>query len=235
MCLKTENLFTENKENLYKGVQLMKLVEMRLNDFLDELASKSPAPGGGSVSALAGANGCSLILMVGNLSITKKKFKALSEEIQNEYMNNLEVFKSAKEEFTNLIDMDTDAFNALMDAFQLPKESSEEILNRQNEIDKATLGCIKVPLKVSALALKCLRTVEALIVNSNKNTISDQGVSVLMFYSAIEGAAMNVLINLPGLTDEGMQKEFKKTIDDIIKETEELKDKLLEEVMYLLK
>ena len=213
----------------------MKLVEMKVNAFLDELASKSPAPGGGSVSALAGANGCSLILMVGNLSVGKKKFKALSEDVQNDYMNNLEIFKSAKEEFTDLIDKDTEAFNALMDAFQLPKESPEEILTRQNEIDKATLGCIKVPLKVSALGLKCLRTVESLIVNSNKNTISDQGVSVLMFYSATLGAAMNVLINLPGLTDESLQKEFKKTIDDIIKETEVLKEKLLEEVMYLLK
>jgi formiminotetrahydrofolate cyclodeaminase len=213
----------------------MKLVEMKVNAFLDELASKSPAPGGGSVSALAGANGCSLILMVGNLSIGKKKFKALSEDVQNDYMNNLEVFKSAKEEFTDLIDKDTEAFKALMEAFQLPKESPEEIISRQNEIDKATLGCIKVPLKVSALGLKCLRTVESLIANSNKNTISDQGVSVLMFYSTVLGAAMNVLINLPGLTDENLQKEFKKTIDDIIKETEELKDKLIEEVMYLLK
>ncbi len=213
----------------------MKLVDMQVNTFLDELASKSPAPGGGSVSALAGANGCSLILMVGNLTVGKKKFKALDENTQNEYLKNLEIFKSAKEEFSDLIDKDTDSFNALMAAFQLPKETPEQIEYRQEEIDKATLGCIKIPLKVSALGLTCLRSVEPLIPNSNQNTISDQGVSVLMFYSAIQGAAMNVLINLPGVTEESMKKEFKKTIDDIIKETEVIKDKLLEEVMYLLK
>ena len=194
----------------------MKLVDMQVNGFLNELASKSPAPGGGSVSALAGANGCSLILMVANLTIGKKKFKALEENIQEEYLKTLEIFKSAKEEFTELIDEDTDSFNALMKAFQLPKDTPEQIENRQNEIDKATLGCIKVPLKVSALGLTCLRAVEMLIPNSNQNTVSDQGVSVLMFYSAILGAAMNVLINLPGVTEESMKKEFKKTIDDII-------------------
>ena len=213
----------------------MKLVDLKVNEFLDELASSSPAPGGGSISALAGANGCSLILMVSNLTINKKKFKALDIEIQNAYNKSIEVFQRNKSEFTNLIDQDTDAFNILMKAYQLPKETDDEIIGRTREIDKATLGCIKVPLKVSALGLESLREIENLIEYSNKNTISDQGVSVLMLYSAIEGAAMNVLINLPGLNDEDLKKEFKHTINNILLETEELKDKLLEEVKYLLK
>ncbi len=213
----------------------MKLVDLKVCDFLDELASSSPAPGGGSVSALAGANGCSLILMVSNLTIGKKKFKILDLKIQNSYLSSIEIFKRNKNEFTELIDLDTDAFNKLMEAYQLPKETDEEIIKRTKEIDKATLGCIKVPLKVAALGLESLREIENIIEYSNKNTISDQGVSILMLYSAIEGAAMNVLINLLNINDEELKKEFKHSINNILLETDDLKEKLLDEIKYLLK
>jgi len=213
----------------------VKLIDLKVKEFLDELSSSSPAPGGGSVSALAGANGCSLIMMVANLTVGKKKFKALPDQIQNQYNQSIEVFKKAKVKFIEYIDLDTESFNDLMAAYKLPKETDEEASLRNTEIEKATIGCIKIPLKVSTLALKVLREVESLIEYSNRNTISDQGVSVLMLYSAIEGAAMNVLINLPGLEDEGLKKEFKQTIDEILFEAEELKDRLIEEVKYLLK
>ncbi|MGE4379208.1 MAG: cyclodeaminase/cyclohydrolase family protein [Candidatus Izemoplasmatales bacterium] len=213
----------------------MKLVELRVDEFLNELASSSPAPGGGSVSALAGANGCSLMLMVGNLTISKKKFASLDEDVRTSYLNSLGIFKKNNNSFINLIDADTDAFNQLMKAFKLPKNSDEEIAQRIKEIDKATLTCIRVPLNVSALALETLRLVEDMIEYSNKNTLSDQGVCVLMLYSAIEGAAMNVMINLPGLNDDDLKREFKQTINEIISEAEQIKEKLLEEIKYLLK
>jgi formiminotetrahydrofolate cyclodeaminase len=213
----------------------MKLVELKVDEFLNELASSSPAPGGGSVSALAGANGCSLMLMVGNLTTSKKKFASLTENVRMSYLNSLDIFKKNNDSFINLIDADTDAFNQLMKAFKLPKNSDEEIAQRIKEIDKATLTCIRVPLNVSALALETLRLVEDMIEHSNKNTLSDQGVCVLMLYSAIEGAAMNVMINLPGLNDDDLKREFKQTINEIISEAEQIKEKLLEEIKYLLK
>jgi len=213
----------------------MKLVEMEVKNFLDELASNSPAPGGGSVSALAAANGCALMIMVGNLTINKKKFKAYDESIQKQYLDYLDIFSRNKSSFVELIDLDTEAFTFLMDAFKLPKNSEEEIAIRSVEIEKATLGCIKIPMKVTVIALETLRLLESMIEYSNRNTVSDQGVSVLMLYSAIEGAAMNVLINLPGLSDEKLKKEYEKTISDIIFEANNLKDSLLEEIKYLLK
>jgi len=213
----------------------MKLVDMKVNEFLDELSSNKPAPGGGSVSALAAANGCALISMVGSLTVNKKKFKALDELIQEQYKNSLEIFTRNKEVFVEMIDLDTEAFNNLMDAFRMPKTNDEEIENRNKEIDKATLGCIKIPMKVSVLALETLRLVGSMIEYSNRNTVSDQGVSVLMLYSAIEGAAMNVLINLPGITDDKLKKEFEKTVNDIVYEANLLKDSLIEEIKYFLK
>jgi formiminotetrahydrofolate cyclodeaminase len=213
----------------------MKLVDMTVNGFLKELGSSSPAPGGGSVSALAGANGCALVSMVGNLTVTKKKFKALEESQKKEFEESLKVFTNSKECFIDLVDKDTEAFNDLMLAYKLPKESEEEINNRNIEIEKSTIGCIKVPLKVALLGLECLRELPSIIKYGNRNTVSDQGVSALMLYSSIEGAAMNVLINLPGLSDENLKKEFTTTINDVILEAEELKDNLLEEIKYLLK
>ncbi|MDY0010253.1 MAG: cyclodeaminase/cyclohydrolase family protein [Candidatus Izemoplasmatales bacterium] len=212
----------------------MKLVDLTVKEFLSELASSSPAPGGGSVSALAGANGCSLFAMVGNLTIGKKKFKALSEDIQNEYKTTLSYFENNISAFTELIDLDTEAFNKLMTAFQLPKENDNDIAIRNKEIDKATLGCIKVPLKVAILALETLRKVESMIEYSNKNTVSDQGVSVLMLYSAINGALMNVLINLPGIGDETLKSEFRETTKAILKESDELRQSLLDKIQTLL-
>jgi methenyltetrahydrofolate cyclohydrolase len=213
----------------------MKLTDLKVKDFLEELASSSPAPGGGSVSALAGANGCALIAMVGSLSFNKKKFKALNQDIQEIYKKSLELFSKNQNLFIALIDEDTEAFNSLMKAFKLPKETDEEIAFRTKEIDKATLQCIKVPLKVCALAIESLREVEDLIKYSNKNTISDQGVSVLMLYAAVEGAALNVLINLPGLNDEDLKKEYVQTIEEILLEANQIKEDLLEDVKYLLK
>lgn len=212
----------------------MRLANMSVKEFVDEVASSSPAPGGGSVSALAGADGCGLYMMAGQLTVGKKKFKALSEIEQNKYKENLEIFATNKERFIELIDLDTEAFNELMEAMKLPKETDDEIKIREKAMDKATLFCIRVPMQVAALGLESLRVVPNLIDITNKNTISDQGVGVLMLHAAVEGAAMNVLINLPGVNDESLKKEFKKTINEIMNEANKLKDSLLEKVKYLL-
>ena len=212
----------------------MNLVDMKVNEFLDVLASKSPAPGGGSVAALSGSNGAALVLMVGSLSNKKKKFRALSSEIQSEYNNSIEFFVNAKEEFTKLIDEDTLAFNEVMKAFKLPKETKSEQDIRKQTIEIATIGCIKTPMKVANLAKQCLKKISYLIEYSNRNTTSDLGVAILSFYTAFTGAIMNVKINLPGLSKISVVNEYKSVIMGMIIKVEELKDKLLEEINNLL-
>ncbi|XMB72815.1 cyclodeaminase/cyclohydrolase family protein [Mycoplasmatota bacterium WC30] len=212
----------------------MKLVDLSVKEFLNELSSKSPAPGGGSVAALSGANAVSLVMMVSSLTTKKKKFRALSEEIQNEYKKIIESFVSAKELFVQYIDDDTCAFNEVMAAFKLPKETESELDVRNSAIEKATIGCIKTPMEVAALALELLRKMELIIKHSNRNTTSDQGVAVLLLSAAFKGAAMNVKINLPGLSQKDLIKEYKDVIIDMTNEVNNLKEKLLEEVDYLL-
>lgn len=213
----------------------MKLVDYKLNEFLDELASKSPAPGGGSVAALSGSNGSSLVCMVGALTTKRKKFKELPEEEQKDYNHVINYFKDAKEKFTTYIDQDTDAFNEVMNAFKLPKENELDIQKRNEAIEIATMLCIVTPMKVAKLAKECLNKMEYIIKNSNRNTISDQGVAILSFYSAFKGALMNVLINLPGLSEKNLVKEYKDVIIEMTNEVENLKDHLLEEIDFLLK
>lgn len=212
----------------------MSLVDLKITEFLDELASNSPAPGGGSVAALSGSNGASLVLMVGALTMKKKKFKELPMETQNEYKEILRAFEVAKFSFTKLIDEDTNAFNEVMNAYKLPKETEEEIQQRNMSIELATIGCIKTPMQVASLATSCLGDMEFIIKYSNRNTTSDQGVAVLAFYSAIMGAIMNVKINLPGLSQKDLIKQYKDVIMDISRKVNNQKDKLLEEIDYLL-
>lgn len=213
----------------------MKLVDYKLNDFLDELGSKSPAPGGGSVAALSGSNGSSLVSMIGALTTKRKKFKALPLDKQNEYNHVVNFFKDSKEKFTTYIDQDADAFNEVMSAFKLPKDNEADIQRRNDAIEMATMLCIVTPMKVAKLAKECLHKMEYIISNSNRNTVSDQGVAILSFYTAFKGALMNVLINLPGLSEKQLVNEYKDVIIDMTDEVENLKDKLLEKIDYLLK
>jgi formiminotetrahydrofolate cyclodeaminase len=212
----------------------MKLVEYKLEDFIEELGSKSPAPGGGSVAALSGSNAAALVTMVSELTTKKKKFKELPDEKRQEYLEYTEFFNHAKKTFLCLIDDDTCAFNEVMEAFKLPKETEDEVNSRNKAIELATLGCIKVPMEVATLALQCLYKMEYIIKNSNRNTTSDQGVAVLSLYTAFIGAVLNVKINLPGLSEKTLVNEYKNVIIDMTEKAEGLKDKLLEEVNYLL-
>jgi formiminotetrahydrofolate cyclodeaminase len=212
----------------------MKLVDLKVSEFLNELASNSPAPGGGSVAALSGSSGAALVTMVGALSIKKKKFKALPEYEQTEYNETIEFFNLAKQKFVELIDEDTNAFNEVMKAFKLPKESEEEKDYRSKAIEYATIGCIKTPMEVANLAINCLKKMEYVITNSNRNTTSDQGVAVLAFYTAFQGAIMNVKINLPGISKKELVNQYNSVIIDLENKVESMKEKLLEEVNYLL-
>ena len=208
----------------------MKLVDMTVRDFIDTLASDAVAPGGGSVSALAGANGAALIAMAGELTFNKKKFKELDESTKLIFKKDIEFFIDNKESFIKYIDEDTDAFNLLMSAFRMPKETDEDKEKRDLEIQKATVETIRVPLEVCRLAVSSLRRIEAVMKYSNKNTISDQGVGVMMLHTAVQGSAMNVLINLSGLYDQKQAEEYRLIVEEIKEESNNLRELLLKKV-----
>jgi len=180
----------------------MKLVDLSLQQFIMQVASSSPAPGGGSIAALQGACGVALANMALELTISKKKFQSLEPALQEQIHAIHASLQPLIQDFITCIDEDTEAFNLIMKAFSLPKVSETEKQARKQAILAGTYEAIAIPKKVIATALEALTKFEVVFPYLNQNTLSDQGVAILCLATAIEGAAYNVLINLPSLTDE---------------------------------
>jgi glutamate formiminotransferase/formiminotetrahydrofolate cyclodeaminase len=187
------------------------LVKMNLREFCNETLSDSPAPGGGSVAALMGALGVSLGGMVANLSAGKRGW-----DDKLEYFSGWAVkAQRLKDELLSLVDEDTAAFNKMMDAFALPKESAEEKAARATAIAQATKHAAEVPLKVMETASKSYALLAEMAEKGNPSSVSDVGVGALATRACIEGAALNVRINLAQLKDEKFKASLLKRIEQI--------------------
>jgi methenyltetrahydrofolate cyclohydrolase len=212
----------------------MKLYDMTLHDFVEAIDSKSPAPGGGSVSALCATMGVALSRMVGHLTVEKKKFLALPKDIQFEFMDVNQALIIIKNELKTLIDEDTNAFNQIMKAYQMPKDSEVDIIRRNQAIQEGTSEAIRVPIKVATLSLSALHQLPLILQYGNKSAVSDLGVSVLMLSTAIEGACMNVIINLPSLEDQVAKHQYEHQVKDLMHMMETSKKTLLSQVYQYL-
>lgn len=191
-------------EYLLKSKSDSKLVSMDLVSFADETASESPAPGGGSISAYVGSLGASLATMVANLSSHKKGW----DDRWKEFSDWAEKGQAAKDELLRLVDLDTASFNAIMNAFSLPKASEEEKQIRNQAIQDATKYAIEIPFKVMETSLKSMEVIKAMAEHGNPNSITDAGVGALCARTAVMGAFMNVKINAAGYNDKNFVKEI---------------------------
>ena len=186
-------------EYLLRGGAQDKLVKMPLNDFADETASESPAPGGGSISAYVGALGAALGTMVANLSAHKKGW----DDRWKEFSDWADRGQRHKEELLRLVDADTQAFNGIMAAFALPKSSEAEKMLRSEAIQQATRAAIEAPLRVMETAYASFGLIRAMALTGNPNSVSDAGVGALCARAAVLGAYLNVRINATGYNDKG--------------------------------
>jgi len=185
-------------EYLLKDKASSKLASMTLIEFADETASESPAPGGGSISAYIGALGAALATMVANLSSHKKGWDSRWEE----FSNWAEKGQQYKDELIRLVDLDTTAFNKIMEAFSLSKSTDEEKVTRDKAIQDATRYAIEIPFKVMQSAYGSLTVIKAMAETGNPNSVTDAGVAALCARSAVIGAFMNVKINASGCKDK---------------------------------
>lgn len=199
-----------------------KLISMSLKAFADETASESPAPGGGSISAYLGSLGASLATMVANLSSHKKGWDEKWEEFSKE----AEKGQKLKDELIKMVDLDTIAFNKIMNAFGLPKATDEEKKIRTEAINAATKYAIEIPLQVMKLSFDSLDLIKAMAEKGNPNSVSDAGVAALCARSAVMGAFMNVRINAAGFDDKEfvakVLAEGKKIEEETIKKEAEI-------------
>ncbi|MCB9019509.1 MAG: glutamate formimidoyltransferase [Chitinophagales bacterium] len=180
------------------GANTGRLVGMNLRTFANETASESVAPGGGSISAYAGALGISLATMVANLSSHKRGW----DERWKEFSDWAEKGQRLKDELLHLVDEDTEAFNRIMQAFGMPKGSPEEKAARSAAIQEATKYAIEIPFRVMQLSLESMHVAKAMAETGNPNSVTDAGVGGLCARTAVIGAHMNVLTNAAGLKDK---------------------------------
>jgi glutamate formiminotransferase len=180
-----------------------RLIDMNLKTFIDETASESPAPGGGSISAYMGALGAALGTMVANLSSNKRGW----DDRWKLFSDWAEKGKSIHNELLNLVDEDTDAFKKLMETYTLPKKTEEEKKLRSAAIQEATKSVILVPLRVMESAYSCFGLIREMVEEGNPNSVTDAGVGALALRACIKGAYLNVKINASELEDKEFVKE----------------------------
>jgi len=194
-----------------------------LKDYLLELSSNSPTPGGGNVSALSGSLACNLGIMVCNLTIGKKKYAAVEEEMK-EIKSKLESLNSS---FLDLAAKDNLAFDKVMEAFRLPKDSEEQKQLRSEKIEEATLAAAVVPSEVISTARKALPYIQRVAEKGNQNSVSDAGVALSLLSTAAEGAFLNVVINCTSLTNKTVGREFMKKSEIIYDEVKNMSGSLI--------
>ena len=175
------------------------LMEMKVTEFTRELASKSPAPGGGSVSALAGSLAAALVAMVARLTAT-----GADQEVMPHVLAEATALQASLQ---GHVDRDTDAFNRVMSAYRLPRQTQGEKQARSAAIQAALKGATDHPMQVAEECLRVLRLCREAAAAGNPNAISDAGVAALMAYSGITGAMFNVAVNLAGIKDQDYQEQ----------------------------
>ncbi|GJM31159.1 MAG: hypothetical protein DHS20C18_01600 [Saprospiraceae bacterium] len=206
-----------------KDAEKNPLVAMDLRAFANETASESMAPGGGSISAYVGALGVSLATMVANLSGHKRGWDDRWEEFSDWADRGQQI----KDALLKLVDEDTGAFNAIIDAFRLPKGSSEEQAVRKEAIQAATKLAIEVPFRTMELSLQSFEVIKAMAEHGNPNSASDAGVGALCARAAVHGAFLNVKINTDDLEDKGYVADILEKTAVMAKKADELEAEVL--------
>ncbi len=213
----------EEKVIEYMVEEIGPLVSMKIGGFLSELASNSPAPGGGSVAALAGSLGAALSSMVCNLTIGKEKYA----DVQQEIKDTLKKSEQLRKELIKLIDKDTEAFNDVMKAFKMPKETEEQKEKRKQAIQKGYKTAAKVPLETAKTCEKILDIAMVVAEKGNKNSITDAAVSALMAQAGVKSAILNIKINLGSIKDDEFVERISFEIDELQKNADDKTNEIM--------
>jgi formiminotetrahydrofolate cyclodeaminase len=187
------------------------LVALSVSDFSLALASDAPAPGGGSAAAASGASGAALLAMVVRLTLGKEKHRAAWPELEPLAFR----LEEARIRLLELVDEDTKAFDAVVAARRLPKDSPEAAARRTRSVDEANTVATTVPMQTAFFANEALKTAPLVLGKGNPNAASDAWVAALLLHAAVLGALANVRINLPGLADQDLSRGFREDADDL--------------------
>ncbi len=199
------------------------LRDSTLDQLLQEIASKSPAPGGGTVSAIAGALSGALISMVCGLTIGKKRYRQVEDEV-NQICENSE---KLRQEFLLLSEKDAEVFSEVMKVYGLARDTEEEINDRKVAIEEATKRAALVPMDVLRRCEQLAQLCQVVASKGNENSISDAGVAAALANAAAQGASLNILINLATISDEDFVGKLKSEQAKVLKRVKDLSEETL--------
>jgi len=198
------------------------LTEKPVTVFVDELASSAPAPGGGSAAALSGALGAALVSMVCNLTIGKKKYADVQDEIQAI----LEKSEALRHRLLELLEADVQVYTKVSQAMKMPRETEEQKQARAAALQEALKAATLVPLQVAEACVQVMDLCRPVAEKGNKNAVSDAGVGVLMAEAGLRSAALNVLINLAWIKDQDFVAEKRAELEALLEGKAELRDEV---------
>jgi formiminotetrahydrofolate cyclodeaminase len=208
----------------------MKLTDRPVTNFLDELASNAPAPGGGSVAALSGALGAALISMVCNLTVGKKGY----EEVQDDINDLLAQSEALRKELAGLLEADVAAYTGYSVAAKMPRSTNEEKAERAQAMQAALKVATDVPLRIAEAAVRVMDLCRPAAEKGNKWAVSDAGVAVLMAEGSLRSAALNVLINLGSLKDQEFVAERRAKLESLLEGKGPIRDEIYDYVVSKL-
>ena len=205
----------------------MKIKDNKVQIFLDELASASPTPGGGSAAALAGAMGAALVSMVCSLTVGRKRFADVEDELQEV----LSEAKALQRQLTDLAEADSQAFEQVMAAYRLPKETEEERTARQAAIQTALRQATRIPMETAAACAAVVRLADRIVPKINPNALSDLGAAALLAEAGLRGAQLNVVINLADIRDSEFAQAQRNKLGKILDGVDQKKEQVFSYVL----
>jgi methenyltetrahydrofolate cyclohydrolase len=199
--------------------------------FLDELASKAPTPGGGGAAAYAGALAAALAAMVGNLTIGKKKYAAVEGHVRM-VVDDLDAMRR---QLVDLIDADARAFGPLAACYGMPRDTEEERAARDVAMQDALVDAIEVPLEIMGVCLEVLEECDYLAENGSRLALSDVGCAVALGRAAVHAASLNVVINVKSVADQVRASNYRDRMNALIRKADELHDKIYPAVIEAIR
>jgi formiminotetrahydrofolate cyclodeaminase len=207
-----------------------RLTDKAVSQFLDELASSAPAPGGGSVAALSGALGAALVSMVCNLTIGKKKYAQVEQDVKAI----LEKSESLRQRLVDLLQADVQAYTAVSQAMKMPRDTEEEQAARNEAMQEALKAATEVPMQIADACVEVIALCLPVAEKGNRNAVSDAGVAILMAEAGLRSAALNVLINLGWIDDQKFNSGKQRQLDTLLAGKPALRDQVYDYVIEKL-
>ena len=207
-----------------------RLIDKPVSQFLTELASSAPAPGGGSVAALSGALGAALVSMVCNLTVGKKKYADVEKDIQALLENS----EGLRHKLADLLQADVQAYTAVSQAMKMPRATDEEKAARAEVMQQALKKATEVPLQIAEACAEVIALCQPAAEKGNKNAVSDAGVAILMAEAGLRSAALNILINLGWIEDQRYTAEKQRQLDALLEGKPAVRDQVYDYVVEKL-